>query len=285
MMSQYFSLALSFVLVAAVSGHEWYYNECQVGQDVCPNGDCTIDMGDPPVAAVSVEDSVNVCDAACRSNDGCEFYTFHTITRVCTLKHTGIVDYPDLPANEDADVISGWEGCSDRDSREGNWGMWEGWTLCLARARFRYCDGPPPIGSGTECPEGGETSIVTECLRVDCEKPVIHTEATGSLHTPLEGTHGSYPCDVDCHNIIHVEGATSITLTFKYFEIEQSAGCNKDYMEIYDGPSLESSLLGRFCGSTLPGPFTATGDTMLVVFVADSDTQGLGFDSEWESAF
>jgi len=284
-MARHFALALSLALVAAVNGHEWIYNDCKVGLDVCPDGACTISIGDPAAAAVSVEDSVNDCDALCSGNNGCQLFTYNTITNVCTMKHTGGVSYPNLATNEDADVISGWQGCTDRVAREGDWGMWEAWTLCLAHARFRYCDSPPPLGSGSDCPADGEDAIVTECVRVDCEKPVLHTDPTGSLHTPLEGTHGSYPCDVTCQTLIHVDGANSITLTFSQFSVEESTGCSKDYMEIYDGPSVESPFLVRLCGSTLPDPVTTTGDSMLVIFVADNDTQLMGFNSEWDSDF
>lgn len=284
-MAWQFASALSLVFVAAVvSGHEHIYNECQVGQDVCPDGSCTISIGDPAAVAVSVQDSVNDCDSACNDEANCEFFTYNIITKVCTLKATSGAAYGDLDAEENVDVISGWQGCTDRDSRNGEWGMWEPWTLCLARARFRYCEGPAPLGSGADCPSDDATAIVTECMRVDCEKPELYTDPSGNLHTPLEGTHGSYPCDITCQTLVHVAAASTITFTFNRFDLEDSPNCANDYMELYDGPSIESNRIGIFCGSTLPGPVTSTGNSMLMVFVADNSTQLMGFDIDYTSA-
>ena len=41
--------------------------------------------------------------------------------------------------------------------------------------------------------------------------------------------------------------------------------CREDYLEIYDGPTAESPLIGRFCGRQAP-EVTASGSHMFLVF-------------------
>ncbi len=51
--------------------------------------------------------------------------------------------------------------------------------------------------------------------------------------------------------------------------------CREDYIEIYDGKSKRSPLIGRFCGSTVP-EITASGGHMYLVFVSSADVPPYG---------
>ena len=50
------------------------------------------------------------------------------------------------------------------------------------------------------------------------------------------------------------ETGNFILLNFLNFNVEYSGACSYDYLEIRDGDSEESSLLGRFCGDEYNAP-------------------------------
>ena len=50
-----------------------------------------------------------------------------------------------------------------------------------------------------------------------------------------------------------------IQLTFESFDIEGSNRCDYDWVEVSYGSYTE-----KFCGTSIPGPFTSTGPTMTV---------------------
>ena len=49
-----------------------------------------------------------------------------------------------------------------------------------------------------------------------------------------------------------------------------------DWVEISDGNSSQ-----RYCGTSIPGPFTSTGTSMVVKFHSDSNTARTGFSAVW----
>ena len=67
-------------------------------------------------------------------------------------------------------------------------------------------------------------------------------------------------------------------LTFEAFQLEISSSCENDYVEVsYD------SFSQRYCGSSIPGPFTSTGSSMVVRFRSDwgwGNTR-TGFSAVW----
>lgn len=59
--------------------------------------------------------------------------------------------------------------------------------------------------------------------------------------------------------------------------MQQSQGCNNDYLEIREGNST-GTLVGRFCGNTLPSNYTSLlGHVLWIKFVSDSSVSGAGF--------
>lgn len=61
------------------------------------------------------------------------------------------------------------------------------------------------------------------------------------------------------------------------FELQHSQGCNNDYLEIREGNST-GTLVGRFCGNTLPSNYTSLiGHVLWIKFVSDSSVSGAGF--------
>ena len=64
-----------------------------------------------------------------------------------------------------------------------------------------------------------------------------------------------------------------LKLTFDSFQIESSFTCKHDYVELRDG----SSLLGKYCGKTVPSAKIAESGTMQVTFVSDGSVSHSGF--------
>lgn len=64
---------------------------------------------------------------------------------------------------------------------------------------------------------------------------------------------------------------------FSEFEIEQHQECAYDHLEVFDGETEKSPILGRLCGSKIPEPLVATGNKMFVRFISDASVQRKGF--------
>ena len=69
-----------------------------------------------------------------------------------------------------------------------------------------------------------------------------------------------------------------VTVNFLDFDLESCC----DRLSIYDGPDVNSPVLGTFTGSSLPGPFTSTHSTgaLTFYFTSDSSVTGRGWDAE-----
>ncbi|XP_045028206.1 uncharacterized protein LOC116935922 isoform X2 [Daphnia magna] len=97
-------------------------------------------------------------------------------------------------------------------------------------------------------------------------------ENTGTIKSPNYPTF--YPNSVDCRWNIKVEPGSKVRLLFALFETQADA----DYLYVYDGPTLRSTLLLTKSG-LLPTPFIVNSSTnqVLVRFVSDEDTSSPGF--------
>ena len=75
------------------------------------------------------------------------------------------------------------------------------------------------------------------------------------------GTLTIYPTD---------QANDKIFLQFEEFVVESQSTCDYDFLEIYDGDDL-SSLVGKYCGSTLPNSVQSTHPNGSVTLVWSSD--------------
>jgi len=96
---------------------------------------------------------------------------------------------------------------------------------------------------------------------------------------------GNYCNNQDCKWLIQPPQATSITLNFTEFELEEPStdGAIYDAVEVYDGTSTSATLLGRFTGGNLPPEITSNGGSMLVRFVSDLTENMQGFSAYYTS--
>ncbi|KAM9165722.1 bone morphogenetic protein 1 isoform 1-T1 [Pangshura tecta] len=68
-----------------------------------------------------------------------------------------------------------------------------------------------------------------------------------------------------------------VGLTFQSFEIERHDSCAYDYLEIRDGSSESSSLIGRYCGYDKPDDIKSTSNKLWMKFVSDGSINKAGF--------
>ncbi|KMY99076.1 cubilin homolog isoform X1 [Drosophila simulans] len=109
---------------------------------------------------------------------------------------------------------------------------------------------------------------------------------SGQLHYPPNTADGDYQADERCPFIIRTNRNLVLNLTFTQFELQDSADCSADFLQLHDGNSLTSRLIGRFCGSRLPmtnGSVITTQEQVFFWFRSDNETQGKGFNVIWNS--
>ena len=68
-----------------------------------------------------------------------------------------------------------------------------------------------------------------------------------------------------------------IQLKFTHFEMEHNQECSYDHVELYDGNSADSSILGRYCGTKVPDPILASSNRLFMRFYSDTTVQRTGF--------
>ncbi|MBS1634883.1 MAG: N-acetylmuramoyl-L-alanine amidase [Bacteroidetes bacterium] len=104
--------------------------------------------------------------------------------------------------------------------------------------------------------------------------PVITTvTATSGAFYDTGGSTGAYQNDERKLWLFQPAGATSISMTFTMFNVES----NYDYMFIYDGNSVNSTLIGKYTGTVNPGPISSTTGSLLVEFRSDCATTDPGW--------
>lgn len=113
----------------------------------------------------------------------------------------------------------------------------------------------------------------------------FHTKAVcgGDLNLSSGGLLESpnYPLEYlpnkECIWRITVEENFQVALKFQSFEVENHDNCVYDYVEVRDGDSPDSRLIGVFCGYKVPPDMRSTTNKMFVKFVSDGSVQKAGF--------
>uniref|UniRef100_A0A8C0KZL2 Metalloendopeptidase n=1 Tax=Canis lupus dingo TaxID=286419 RepID=A0A8C0KZL2_CANLU len=76
---------------------------------------------------------------------------------------------------------------------------------------------------------------------------------------------------------IQVSEGFHVGLTFQSFEIERHDSCAYDYLEVRDGHSETSTLIGRYCGYEKPDDIKSTSSRLWLKFVSDGSINKAGF--------
>uniref|UniRef100_A0A8C3TYW6 Metalloendopeptidase n=1 Tax=Catharus ustulatus TaxID=91951 RepID=A0A8C3TYW6_CATUS len=112
-----------------------------------------------------------------------------------------------------------------------------------------------------------------DCKEAECEQK-IHSP-NGIITSP--NWPDKYPSRKECTWEISATPGQRVKLTFNEFEIEQHQECAYDHLEVFDGESEKSPILGRLCGNKIPDPLIATGNKMFLRFISDASVQRKGF--------
>ncbi|XP_048237900.1 cubilin-like isoform X1 [Haliotis rufescens] len=105
---------------------------------------------------------------------------------------------------------------------------------------------------------------------------------SGSFQFPTQ-TGTQYPHGANCAWTITTTRDKILTLTFTSFNLESHSTCNYDYLQIHDGPTASSHMLGKWCGTNPPGGGTlnTTSNQVYLWFYSDASISGDGFAVSW----
>ena len=117
---------------------------------------------------------------------------------------------------------------------------------------------------------------------MDCMSPYKTVLATAgsvtSTHYPND-----YNNDQDCQLIITLSLGSRVSIQFESFDIEQESDCDYDWLEIREGASASSPLIGyKLCGSSNPGTILSTGNSITLIFHSDGSVTASGFKLKFE---
>jgi Zn-dependent metalloprotease/PKD repeat protein len=82
-------------------------------------------------------------------------------------------------------------------------------------------------------------------------------------------------------------GAATVSLLFAFFDVEAGTTanlCDYDFLEVFDGPSVNSTIIGSFCNSANklpPSLITSTGSSITLRFTTDGGLTMPGFQIDW----
>ncbi|XP_037308316.2 inactive serine protease PAMR1 [Pungitius pungitius] len=119
----------------------------------------------------------------------------------------------------------------------------------------KYCAECRPGWSGGDCMKCGE----------------VIRKRQG--HLVLE----SYPNNARCEWTIEVDRPFTIELRFMMMSLEFHQSCRYDFVEVRDGDSIDSRVIGRFCGNNKPVPVHSSGHSLHILFVSDGYKNFDGF--------
>ena len=97
---------------------------------------------------------------------------------------------------------------------------------------------------------------------------VMKTNASGIIRS---SRNGHYSDNMNCQ--WNLSSNVKLELAFLHFKTYSSA----DYVNVYDGGSSSSPLLGTFSGSSLPAPIMSSSNKLHVTFITDGSGRNEGF--------
>lgn len=109
----------------------------------------------------------------------------------------------------------------------------------------------------------------------------LFTADQGELSSPVYD--GKYLNNLICEYEIKTQRDTRIRINIQSFKLESSLRCKYDYLKIYDGPSADSKLVGRFCGTTIVKTYMSSTNSLFFKFKSDRSMSTDGFRITYES--
>ena len=109
-------------------------------------------------------------------------------------------------------------------------------------------------------------TVTSSCVGLWLE----HSNASGII---FSNTGYSYHSNIDCQWSLVSASISKLQLTFYIFNTQLDA----DFLYVYDGDSLSSSLIDKFSGTSLPSPITSSSNKLHLRFTSDNSLQARGF--------
>lgn len=113
-------------------------------------------------------------------------------------------------------------------------------------------------------------TVTSSCEDLTLEQ----TNITGFIFSTLRDYY-KYKNNMECK--WGVSSNTKLELTFYTFKTEE----DKDILEIYDGSSSNSPLIGSYSGTSLPPPITSSSHELYIVFSTDYSDREPGFQASY----
>ncbi|MGH0137684.1 UNVERIFIED_CONTAM: hypothetical protein FKN15_021797 [Acipenser sinensis] len=115
-------------------------------------------------------------------------------------------------------------------------------------------------------------TIMVDNIQPDCGG--LLESSSGEIFSP--NYPNLYPNNKDCQ--WRISATSRVELIFQSLDVEYSVNCLWDYIEVHDGPSIDSRTVGpRLCGSYTPKPLTSSGKDLLIMFHSDENMASKGF--------
>ncbi|XP_072174323.1 cubilin-like [Diadema setosum] len=153
---------------------------------------------------------------------------------------------------------------------------------------------------GSTAPSPVTTTGNAMYVRFSTDQSVTHegfkmTYSTATCGGSFSGSSGSfnspnhpanYAANQNCEWYVTGPIGHYLTLTFSAFGISGTGDCSAgDYVRIHDGRNASASILGTYCGSSIPASVDTSSYYAYIVFVSNSDSQtGSGFSLQFTSS-
>ncbi|KAJ8923869.1 hypothetical protein NQ315_010451 [Exocentrus adspersus] len=105
--------------------------------------------------------------------------------------------------------------------------------------------------------------------------------SSGIIKSP--GYSDNYPSNRDCSWVITVPPGQQVMLNITDFELEPQATCRYDWLEIRNGGTSTSPLIGKYCGTTIPKQIASHTNQLFISFKSDLSRSYRGFKIIWSS--
>ncbi|MEI8202145.1 MAG: C10 family peptidase [Bacteroidota bacterium] len=166
-------------------------------------------------------------------------------------------------------VCDGYQGT---DYFHFNWG-WGG-----AGDGYYYTTALNPLGEDFNSSQTAILNIFpASSYPTNCTGTTTLSARSGSFE---DGSgNASYQNNLNCSWLIAPPSATNITLSFSRFSTEAT----NDVVNVYNGSTTSSPLLGSYSGSSIPISITSTSGTMLVTFTTNGSAVADGWLANYTS--
>ncbi|XP_064470344.1 CUB domain-containing protein 2-like [Ornithodoros turicata] len=106
----------------------------------------------------------------------------------------------------------------------------------------------------------------------------IHIQSLVAIRTPRYPS--AYPANTECEWVLGGQRGHRVNITFRgRFDIQQSAGCARDYIQIFNDVDGSWTSPVKYCGLTNPPTFLSTSHRARLLFRSDASIQGDGFEA------